>query len=470
MMFSPEQHAAMSLRAHHDFYHFTRWMFLRRRNYKWSRAPHHKQIADALNRVFIGKCKRLIINIPPRYGKTELAVINWIAWCMGRVPDSEFIHTSYSATLAANNSSQIRGIVQHEDYRAIFPDVTLETESRHHWTTTAGGVMYAAGTGGTITGFGAGKQREGFGGAIVIDDPHKADEARSDLVRKNVLDWFQNTLESRKNSRETPIILIMQRLHEDDLSGWLLKGGNGEKWEHLCLSAVNDDDTALWEEKHTRAELEVMERSNIYVFSGQYRQRPAPAEGGIMKPGNIVIVDALPSGKIQWVRGWDFAAALKGDYTVGAKLGRMPDGRFIIAHIWRDRALTDDRDSAIVSQSSMDGRDVKISMPQDPGAAGKTQVTYLSKKLIGYRVFFSPENGDKIKRAEPFASQVNVGNVLMVRADWNQELIDEMKMFPNGSYDDQVDALSRAFASLVDLPSSNNSASEPLTYPDYATA
>lgn len=127
---------------------FTRWMFYQRRGYIWQRANHHALICNALERVFNGETKRLIINIPPRYSKTEIAVVNFIVWAMGCVPDCEFIHASYSATLAVNNSVQIRNLVQHEEYRAIFPDLALASESSHHWKTTAGGVMYATGTGG----------------------------------------------------------------------------------------------------------------------------------------------------------------------------------------------------------------------------------------------------------------------------------------------------------------------------------
>ena len=112
---------------------FTRWMFYQRRGYIWQRANHHILICNALERVFNGETKRLIINIPPRYSKTEIAVVNFIAWAMGRVPDCEFIHASYSATLAVNNSVQIRNLVQHEEYRAIFPDLALASESSHHW-------------------------------------------------------------------------------------------------------------------------------------------------------------------------------------------------------------------------------------------------------------------------------------------------------------------------------------------------
>lgn len=438
-----------------DLYFFARWMFKQRRGFTWRRAPHHRRIADALMRVYRGECTRLIINVPPRYSKTELAVIMFVAWALGHVPDAEFIHTSYSSTLAAGNSANVRDLVQHEAYREIFPAVVLEDEARAHWSTTKGGVMYATGAGGTITGFGAGKMRDGFGGAIIVDDPHKADEARSDVIRQGVIDWFVNTLESRKNDpQRTPIILIMQRLHERDLSGWLLDGGNGEKWEHLCLSAWQDNGTPLWPEKHTEDDLQRMETASPYTFAGQYRQRPAPPEGEIFKPMMIEVIDAIPAGYVSWCRGWDFADSTGGDYTAGGKLGKLADGRYVIADVERERFTTDKRDTLVRNTASRDGPTVRISIPQDPGQAGKSQVLYMTRQLAGHAVHSSPETGDKITRAEPFAAQVNVGNVLMMRAPWNDVLIEEMRMFPNGAYDDQVDALSRAFAKLIGVPDS----------------
>jgi predicted phage terminase large subunit-like protein len=436
--------------ARADLYFFARWMFRQRRGYEWRRAPHHRLICDALMRVFRGECRRLIINIPPRYSKTELAVLMFIAWAMGHSPDSEFIHTSYSATLATNNSAAVRGLMQHDAYAEIFPGARLATDARAHWSTTEGGVMYATGAGGTITGFGAGKMRDSFGGAIIIDDPHKADEARSDVVRQGVLDWFSNTLESRKNDPErTPIILIMQRLHEHDLAGWLLAGGNGERWENVCLSAWQDDGTPLWPEKHSAEELRRMERASPYNFAGQYRQSPAPPEGGVFKPGMLQIVDAIPAGPVQWCRGWDLASTTGGAYTAGAKIGKLKDGRFIIAGMERERMATDARDALLRNTASRDGAGVRISLPQDPGQAGKSQVLYLVRQLAGYSVTTSPESGDKETRAEPLASQVNVGNVLMLRGAWNEELIEEMRLFPNGAFKDQVDAASRAFNELL---------------------
>jgi predicted phage terminase large subunit-like protein len=143
------------------------------------------------------------------------------------------------------------------------------------------------------------------------------------------------------------------------------------------------------------------------------------------------------------------ASTVDGDWTAGAKIGKMPDGRFIIADMVRVREGPDQRDAMMLNTARRDGAAVKISIPQDPGQAGKTQVAYLTRALSGFRVMTSPESGDKITRAEPFAAQVNVGNVLMLRGAWNDALIDEMRMFPNGAHDDQVDAMSRAFSHLI---------------------
>jgi predicted phage terminase large subunit-like protein len=443
--------------ARQNLYFFSRWMFRQRKGFIWQRAGHHAIVCDALMRVFTGDCKRLIINIPPRYSKTELAVVNFMAWALGQVPDAEFIHTSYSGALATGNAWQTRELVQSDAYREIFPGTELRSDSaaKHEWRTTAGGCVYAVGAGGTITGYGAGKHREGFGGAIIIDDPHKADEARSDVIRNGVIDWFQNTLESRKNGPDTPIILIMQRLHERDLAGWLLGGGNGEEWEHVCLPAITEQGEALWPAKHTIADLRRMQTASPYTFAGQYQQAPNPGEGNIFKPDAIPVIEALPvDDEVEWVRGWDLAASVPKpgsdpDWTVGGKLGRGRSGRYYIADITRMRGGPDEVQAALKNTAERDGKQPRISIPQDPGQAGKSQVLSFTRLLEGYRVKASPETGDKVTRAEPFAAQANVGNVSMLRAPWNDALIAEMRVFPNGTHDDQVDALSRAFSEII---------------------
>jgi len=270
-----------------DLLAFTRYIFASRRKADLLLAPFHIELCHTLERVITGDINRLIINIPPRSGKTEIAVKNFIAWSMGNFPDAEFIHASYSKTLATSNTAEIREIMSHEAFSAVFgqPQFKRDTNAKDHFKTIQGGHVYATGSEGTITGFGAGKMRPTFGGAIVIDDPHKAGEANSETMRKNVLDWFSVTMESRKNSRETPIIIIMQRLHEDDLSGHLLSGGNGEEWHHLNIPAITANGNSFWPDNSTFeiGELRRKEKSNSYVFAGQYMQRPAPEGGGIIK-------------------------------------------------------------------------------------------------------------------------------------------------------------------------------------------
>jgi predicted phage terminase large subunit-like protein len=459
---TPEVIALARRIARDDFYFYSRWMFLRRKGYKWLRGRHHKIICEKLVRVYKGECPRLIINVAPRYSKTELAVINFISWTLGHVPDAEYIHTSYSGRLAANNSWQTRDLVQNEEFQKIFcddkslPIIHLKTDSqaKDEWRTQEGGCVYAVGAGGTITGYGAGKNRSGFGGAIVIDDPHKADEARSEVMRQNVIDGFQNTLESRLNSPHTPIILIMQRLHENDLAGWLLNGGNGEEWEYLCLPTLEnentDHETALWPEKHTVDDLHRLRTSKPYTFSGQYQQSPCQPEGNIFKPDQIGIIEAVPIGT-QFVRAWDLGATDgSGDYTVGFKLGRLPDGRWLIADVIREQYGPEDVERTLKATAQSDGRAVKIRLPQDPGQAGKAQAKNLTKLLAGYNVSVKPTTGDKITRAEPFAAQVNVGNVVALNKPWLESLKDEWRVFDNGTYDDQVDAGADAFSELAD--------------------
>lgn len=444
-----EDEVAIQL-AKKDFYFFARYMFFQEYGFQWEQAPHHKIICDQLMRVFNGECTRLILNLPPRYSKTQL-IIYFVAWSLGRHADSEFILTSYSAIIAANNSWQVRNIVRMEAYQAIFPNlqVRYDSKSKTEWRTTSNGLVYAAGSSGTITGRGAGKLRQGFGGAVIIDDPIKVDQANSEVVRNGVNSWFQATIESRTNSSRAPIIVIMQRLHENDLSGFLLSGNNGEHWENIIMPAMNDDGTALWPLKHTIEKLREMEASNPYNFAGQYMQRPSPRSGGLFKPAQLQWLEALPIENITWWRGWDLASTTNGDFTAGVKLGRMDDGRYIIADVQRVRVGPDERDATIRNTAAMDGKQVKISIPEDPGQAGKTQVLYLTRTLSGYSVTSTRESGDKVTRAEPIAAQINVGNVSIVRGAWNKDFLHELSMFPNGSNDDQVDALSRAFSHLI---------------------
>lgn len=291
-VFSAKERAVAVEKAHEDLYFYSRWMMMQRRRIQWIRGPHHPIVCAALMRVYRGECKRLIINMPGRYSKTQL-VTNFIGYGLGNYPDSEFMYLSYAANLAADKAGDVLADVQHEAYREIFPDVTLTTTALGHWKTTAGGVVYAAGTGGTITGFGAGKMRPGFGGALIVDDPHKPDEVFSTVIREGVIRNFQQTVENRLNWAHTPIVVIAHCLHEEDLIAWLLAGNNGETWERVCLPAISDDGEALWPAKHPIDVLRRMQKASPYVFSSQYMQRPTPLGGAFFTQDNL-LVDGQP--------------------------------------------------------------------------------------------------------------------------------------------------------------------------------
>lgn len=467
--FSSEERMAMNLLSTVDFYTFSRWMFLRRKGYKWLRAPHHKMICDALMRVFHGECKRLIINIPPRYSKTEL-VINWITWCLGRVPDAEFILTSYAAKLATNNAWTAREMVLHEAYREIFPGTVLRTDSsaKDDWRTTAGGIVYAAGAGGTITGYGAGKQRPGFGGAIVIDDPHKPDEATSDVMRQNVIDWFQNTLESRRNDPEnTPIILIMQRVHESDLAGWLAKGSNGEQWEVLSLPALAEPGDPLgrapgeplWPEKHGAEKLQNMQKFNAYVFSAQYQQRPSPLGGGLLKGAWMKRYSVLPNCTYRKIFA-DTAqkTAEHNDYSVLQCWGKGVDGNaYLIDQIrgkWEapelKRRATDFWNKHQATDPVLYGALRQMVIEDKASGTGLIQDLRISSAIPVAGV---ERVKDKLTRVLDIQGYVEAGRVAIPEhADWIADFVHECEAFtPNDTHahDDQIDPMCDAINDMV---------------------
>ena len=436
-----------------DLLTFTRTMFQARKGAPLLSNWHQERICSALERAVIGQCPRLIINVPPRSGKTELAVINFIAWCVGNWPDSEFIHASYSKRLATNNTYNARALLQEPTYQEIFPHTAIRGDSsaKDEFRTEQGGVVYATGAGGTITGYGGGKIRDGFGGAIVIDDPHKAGEASSELMRENIIDWFGTTIESRKNTPDTPIILIMQRLHEQDLTGFLMDGGNGEHWEHVVIPAETDGGKSFWPEQFPPEMLERIKSTNPYVYAGQYMQRPAPLGGGMFPVERFEIVEHPPVPKdIQaTIRSWDKAGTSGGGaYTAGVLMHKLKDGRYVVADVQRGQWSAIDRERKIRQTAEMDGQGVKVVIEQEPGSGGKESAESTIRSLSGFRVEADRVTGDKETRAEPYAAQVQGGSVCLVRGDWNRPFMNEHETFPNGQYKDQVDAAAGAFAHL----------------------
>ncbi|APG91138.1 phage terminase large subunit [Sinorhizobium americanum] len=195
--------------------------------------------------------------------------------------------------------------------------------------------------------------------------------------------------------------------------------------------------------------LPTVERERL--LGGNWKIRPAA--GLLFRRGWCEVVDAIPAGA-RWMRGWDFGATPKTesndpDWTAGTKIGKLPDGRYIVAHHCRDRLSPSGVERLLKNTAEADGKDVHISLPQDPGQAGKSQVTNLTKLLAGFTVRSSPESGDKITRFSPFSAQAEAGNVLVLRGPWNETWFSSLEGFPEAVHDDDADSTSRAFNALL---------------------
>lgn len=406
-----------------------------------------------------GNRPKFVIQAPPQHGKS-VQVIDFLSWLAGKMPDKRAIYTSFSERLGVRANLRMRRILDSEMYGEVFPETKLSKpgvpQASGQYIRNSEILEYVNHEGyfrnTTVRGAITGESLD----VGVIDDPIRGrSDANSETVRDATWDWFTDDFFTRF-SDDAGLLAILTRWHVDDPIGRLIERDPSVKVFSYPALAEEDEPhrkkgEALFPEHKSAAFLlerkRVMSESNWLAL---YQQRPTNAQGSVFKPDMLRVVDAIPAMPIEWVRGWDLGATDgDGDYTAGPKLGRLPDGRFIIADVVRGQWASHDRDYAMHNAAMLDGYGVRISIPQDPGAAGKVQVVALVKLLAGFPVVWSPESGDKVTRAEPLAAQVNVGNVLMLRGSWNRDLIEEMRSFPNGKNDDQVDGLSRAFSEFL---------------------
>jgi predicted phage terminase large subunit-like protein len=411
-----------------------------------------------LEAIARGENDRLLVTMPPGSAKSTYSSILFPAWLLAQRPGVAIIGASHTADLAESFSRRVMGMVR-ENSETL--GISLTKESVANWETSNGGHYKSAGVNGPITG-----RRADF---CVIDDPVKSrEDADSERFRDRAWGWFSADLRTRlkPNGR---IVVIMTRWHEDDLGGRLLLQ-QGHLWRQLKLPAIALEDDPLqrepgqwlWDNDDQYgygAELrkvydEYQANGAMRDWGALFQQDPRPSDGGVFKTHLISTLEAPPAGN-NVVRAWDLAATEQvgtrdPDWTAGVKMMRTQEGGFVVLDVVRFRGGPDDVERGIVNTAAQDGRACRIGIAQDPGQAGKQQVLYLTRKLAGYRVESSPETGDKSTRAAPVASQVNVGNVSMVKAKWNAAFIDELGSFPSGHKDDHVDALSRAF-SMVGL-------------------
>lgn len=417
-----------------------------------------REISRALQQFYIdlcdGKRPKLVIQAPPQHGKS-LLVIDFLAWLSGKNPDCKMIYTSFSERLGVRANLRLQRMFDGKKYQLIFPGTVINGTGKSQSVRNREIIEFGAREGyfrnttvcGSITG-----ESLDLG---VIDDPIKGrEQANSITIRDKTYDWLTDDFFTRF-SEEAGLLCILTRWHVDDPIGRMLEHDDTIKVLSYQAIAKNDEEhraagEALFPELKSLDFLEGVKRFiSASSWESLYQQSPFIEEGEMFKPDNIGVLEAVPVGT-QFVRAWDFAATIGGgDWTVGFKLGKMPDGRLLIADVIRFQRAPEDVRSAMRNAADADSTRCKVRIPQDPGQAGKDQSQSMTRMLSGFNVVSKIVSGDKVTRAEGFASQVNVGNVLMLRSSWNQSLINEMRMFPNGPNDDQIDAGSDAFNELV---------------------
>lgn len=430
---------------------------------------HHEVLCEQLDRLVSGEIRRLMVFMPPRHGKSELVSRRFPAYILGKLPNTSIIGCSYGSDLASRMNRDVQRIIDSPQYERVFPDTRLfgkniRTVAQGNYLRNSdifeivgyNGVYRSAGIGGGITGMGF-----EFG---IIDDPIKdPKEAESEVFRESIWEWYTGAFWNRQ-AKGARILLTMTRWHEDDLAGRLLTlakaDPKADQWEILKLPGICEDITlpherrqageALWPERFNLDYFQASKANNARQHEAMNQQNPTAREGNMFKVGNLKIEDAAPVEGSR-VRYWDKGATGgDGDFTAGVKMSKDTKGMYWVEDVKRGQWATDDRDNEIKLTAQLDSQSVEIRGEQEPGSSGKDAALAFVRMLAGYSVSCAPASGTKEVRADPFSSQVNAGNVRIVRGRWNAAFIEELRQFPQGKHDDQVDAASGAFNALAD--------------------
>jgi predicted phage terminase large subunit-like protein len=417
---------------------------------------HINAIAYDLEQLREGKNRRLIINQPPRTLKSICASVAFPAFVLGHDPASKIVCASYANTLAEDLHQQFRNVVMSDWYRDLFPHVRPVKDTSTEFGTTAGGFRFATSVGGTLTGRG--------GGFIIIDDPLKADEGMgSDIARNKVIEWFKTTVLSRQNDPErSRIAVVMQRLHEDDLSGYLLERGG---WRTLCLPAIFEEEahidvmdtpsprivsagSLLHEERLSREVLaERKDAMGSGFFSAQYLQLPVPPKGHTIKRDWFRTYSQLPK-KVPVptiIQSWDIASSIgeRRDWSVCTIWSRQRNEYYLV-DVWRGRLETPGLVRKIVDLSKMYAPPPVV-LIEDAMPGSILLQDFRRQTLIGMEtpIGIKPQ-GSKQERMALHSHRIERGQVFLPEdADWKATFLHELLTFPFGRNDDQVDSVSQ---------------------------
>lgn len=413
-------------------------------------------IAEHLVAVTEGQITRLLINVPPGMMKSLLVGVFWPMWEWGPrgMQANRYVGASHSQGFALRDNQRARRLVFSEWYQErwsvpLAPD--QDTKTKFENLATGWRCAMAAES---MTG-----ER---GDRLLVDDPHSVEGAISDAQREATLRWFAETLPTRMNDpKKSVIVVIMQRLHQGDVSGHILEEELG--YEHLmlpmeyekarsCITCIGfkdwrtEEDELLFPERFPR---EVVERDKKVLktaAAGQFQQRPAPRGGAMIPVAKFKFIKTAPTELFSINRYWDKAGTeAGGKRTAGVKMARDREGRIYILHVVKGQWAAPERESVIKNTAIMDGRRCHVWVEQEPGSGGKESAEATIRNLSGFTVRAERPTGDKAFRAEPFASAVDGGNVYIVEGEWNQDYVGECELFPFGRFADQVDASSGAY-------------------------
>lgn len=447
--------------------------------WSWHMSAICTVLQEAAERVFRGEAKAwdVVLNVPPGSTKSTLCSIMFPAWVWTRMPTCRLICASYAHDLALDLATRCRDVILSDKWKLLFPEVELrfDQNAKGHFKNSFGGERFCASTGGRVTGLHA--------NLIVIDDPLNPEQAMSDLDLKTSNRWVCETLSRRKVDAEVSVmLLIMQRLHQQDPSAEMIKRAameGGAKVRHINLPAEVEGSgldvvrprklARLYSEDvkrpgwklldPVRISRKALEEARVELgpgYSGQMLQRPTPRGGAMFEVGKIKIARAPRYQEMRAVyRSWDKATSQgkTAAYTVGVKIGEDRKGQVWILDVVRGRWAMFEREDRIHQTAKLDGVSVEVVVEQEPGSGGLEQAQATVRRLRGFRCRVVRPTGDKELRAEPFAIQVGAGNVLLADSfghanDWNATYLAELENFPRG-YKDQVDATSQGFSILT---------------------
>lgn len=485
MAMDPRIRVVAKYKCENSFLFFCKYFIKKQTKHKLREYKYTLELVDTLSKVATeGEILRLLINIAPRLGKTQFAVIFFIAWCIARNPAARFIHLSFSDELALDNSSKIKELILSDEFQELWPiKCKDDAKSKRKWYTEEGGGVYATSTGGAVTGFGAGSATDGFEedlsqdhwlelkekykaqaidisdflveppdqkglfwGAIIIDDPLKPKDADSPVRRKAVNEMLLSTVQSRVNSTRTPIILIMQRIHEEDPCGFLLdpKKGTGDKWVHLCLKSLlvdkDGNEYSICEERLPLTRLIKLRTFAPSTFNGQYQQSPTPEEGDTIQLGWFNRYAQEPADFDQIVMSLDTAYSAKdtNDPSVCMVFGKY-NKRWYLLQIWKKHVGYPELRRVV---SAMADKWNPHAVLIENKASGQSLVQDMLED--GYPAIPIQPEADKVTRMKTQSPFLQAGLVYIPeQSAWLADFLDECVHFPLGKHDDQVDALSQ---------------------------